>query len=96
VLAPPPATASAETVQQGFVPYITYCARCHGFDAVTEGILPDLRYSARLASDEAWVSVVRDGALAANGMASFAEVLGAEEISAIRAYVIAQAHAATE
>jgi alcohol dehydrogenase (cytochrome c)/quinohemoprotein ethanol dehydrogenase len=96
VLAPPPQTASAETVQQGFVPYITFCARCHGVDAVNEGILPDLRYSARLVSEEAWASVVRDGALAATGMASFAQVLSAAEIESIRAYVIAQAHAATE
>jgi alcohol dehydrogenase (cytochrome c)/quinohemoprotein ethanol dehydrogenase len=93
VLAPPPATASDETVQRGGVPYGTYCARCHGFGAVNEGILPDLRYSAHLATDESWASVVRDGALAANGMAGFAAVLSTEEIGAIRAYVIAQAHA---
>jgi hypothetical protein len=39
---------------------------------------------------------VRDGALAATGMASFAPVLSAAEIEAIRAYVIAQAHAAAK
>jgi hypothetical protein len=38
--------------------------------------------------------VVVGGGLKANGMASFAEVLDAEEAEAVRAYVIAQAHAA--
>ncbi len=75
---------------------MTYCARCHGVAAVNDGILPDLRYSPMLATADAWAGVVRDGALAANGMASFAAVLGAEEIEAIRAYVVAQAHAAAQ
>ncbi|MBI4888842.1 MAG: hypothetical protein HY824_17215, partial [Acidobacteria bacterium] len=49
---------------------------------------------AALGSSEAWASVVLKGALAGNGMASFAPVLDADKADAIRAYVIAQAHAA--
>ena len=48
VLAPPPASASQETVERGFGPFMTYCARCHGVGAVNDGILPDLRYSPML------------------------------------------------
>jgi mono/diheme cytochrome c family protein len=95
VLAPPPATASAETVAHGESVYGPYCGRCHGrVGAANFGILPDLRYSAMLATREAWAAVVLDGQLAANGMASFAEVVNADDADAIRAYVIAQAHAA--
>ena len=47
----------------------------------------------RCESAEAWRIVVLDGALEDNGMASFATVLDAEAAEAIRAFVIAQAHA---
>jgi alcohol dehydrogenase (cytochrome c)/quinohemoprotein ethanol dehydrogenase len=94
-LAPPPATASPETVAHGETVYGTYCGRCHGrAGAANYGILPDLRYSAMLATTEAWAAVVLDGQLAANGMASFAAVVSADDAEAMRAYVVAQAHAA--
>ncbi|MGH9256719.1 MAG: c-type cytochrome, partial [Vicinamibacterales bacterium] len=93
-LAPPPATAAADVVARGEMEYATFCGRCHGPGAANFGILPDLRYSATLQSSEAWAAVVLKGALAQNGMASFAPVLDASEADAIRAYVIMQANAA--
>jgi quinohemoprotein ethanol dehydrogenase len=60
---------------------------------VNLGILPDLRYSSRLPSAEEWRSVVLDGALEDDGMASFSMVLDAKAADAIRAFVIAQANA---
>ncbi len=97
MLNPPEATASAETVAHGEAVYGTYCARCHGrAGAANFGILPDLRYSAMLATSEGWAAVVLGGGLAANGMASFAPVVSADDADAIRAYVIAQANAALE
>ena len=51
-------------------------------------------YSATLGSREAWAGVVLGGQFAANGMASFASVVSADDAEAIRAYVVAQAHAA--
>jgi quinohemoprotein ethanol dehydrogenase len=94
-LAPPPATASAETVAHGETVYGTYCGRCHGrAGAANYGILPDLRYSAMLATSEAWAAVVLHGQLAPNGMAPFASVISADDADAVRAYVVAQAHAA--
>jgi mono/diheme cytochrome c family protein len=93
-LSPPPATASAEMIGAGAVAYHTYCSNCHGAGAVNLGILPDLRYSLTLRTAEAWKFVVLDGGLEENGMASFASVLDEKTADAIRAYVIAQAHAA--
>ncbi len=94
-LAPPPATAPAATVAHGEAVYGTYCSRCHGrAGAVNFGILPDLRYSALLATSEAWAAVVIGGQLAQNGMASFAAEVSTDDADAVRAYVIAQAHAA--
>ena len=95
-ISPPPVTASAETVAHG-----ESCLRgriaggCHGrAGAANFGILPDLRYSAMLATNEAWAAVVLDGQLAPNGMASFASVISADDADAIRAYVVTQAHVA--
>jgi quinohemoprotein ethanol dehydrogenase len=94
-LAPPPATAPPDTVAHGEAVYGTYCSRCHGrAGAANFGILPDLRYSAMLGTSEAWAAVVLDGQLAPNGMGSFASEISADDADAIRAYVIAQAHAA--
>jgi alcohol dehydrogenase (cytochrome c)/quinohemoprotein ethanol dehydrogenase len=96
-LAPPPATAGPAMVARGEAEYRTYCGRCHGPEgAASFGILPDLRYSAALRSSEAWAAVVLNGVMQGNGMASFAPVLDAGETEAIRAYVIAQAHAAQQ
>ena len=99
VLAPPPLTAVGGNVahDEGFVPYGAFCCRCHGVAAAASGILPDLRYSARCCrASEAWAAVVLDGALAPPAWHSFAPVRERRRmIDAIRAYVIAQAHAAS-
>jgi quinohemoprotein ethanol dehydrogenase len=95
LLAPPPATAAAEIVARGEAKYRTYCGRCHGAAAENFGILPDLRHSATLQSNEAWSAIVLGGLMKAGGMASFAPVLDTNDAEAIRAYVIAQANAAS-
>ena len=92
-LEPPPATASAATVGAGAAAYGTFCGNCHGAGAVNLGILPDLRYSVALKSADHWKSIVLDGTLSDAGMASFAAVLDEKTAEAIRAFVIAQAHA---
>src|SRR6185436_5485077 len=92
-LSPPPATASAATVGAGAAAFGAYCGNCHGAGAISLGILPDLRYSERLRSADDWQSVVLDGILEAEGMASFAKALDAKTVEAIRAFVIAQANA---
>jgi len=92
-MSPPPATASAQTVGAGAAAYGAFCGNCHGAGAVNLGILPDLRYSAALKSADTWKSIVIDGVLGENGMASFSTVLDAQRAEAIRAFVIAQAHA---
>jgi quinohemoprotein ethanol dehydrogenase len=91
-LNPPTDTgAGPEILDQGAAAYATHCGNCHGAGAVNLGILPDLRYSAALGSPEAWASIVVNGALADNGMASFAEVLDEEGAEAVRAWVVARA-----
>jgi alcohol dehydrogenase (cytochrome c)/quinohemoprotein ethanol dehydrogenase len=93
---PPPATAPAKTVAAGAELYGTYCGNCHGAGAMQLGILPDLRASGAIQTEEAWRNIVIGGALQDGGMASFAPVLDNAAAESIRAFVIAQAHSAAK
>ncbi|MBD2843497.1 PQQ-dependent dehydrogenase, methanol/ethanol family [Erythrobacter rubeus] len=91
-LDPPVSRASAETIAAGGTDYARYCAVCHGPAAVGATYLPDLRRSGALGNRGTWASIVHEGALSANGMASFSDSLSTEEIEALRAYVIHRAN----
>lgn len=89
----PPANPSNETfsaaqVAEGGKWYGTYCAICH-----RGPVNPDLRRSATLTDADAWRGVIIDGALEANGMASFRDYLTPAQAEAIRAYVNGEARA---
>ncbi len=90
------AFGSLAVISEGGVHYARNCAVCHGPLAISSGVLPDLRWSAITGNKDAWKGVVLDGNLAANGMVSFADYLTPDEAEAIRAYVLAQAHAAAK
>ena len=84
------ASAPAETVEQGRALFNTYCAVCHGGNAVGGGVIPDLRY--RIGElDPAWQAIVMEGALATNGMPAWKDYMTADEADAIKAYVIHEA-----
>jgi quinohemoprotein ethanol dehydrogenase len=85
-----PLTASAEDLDRGDQIYHETCFACHGIGAKSSGTLPDLR----LMSPEthaAFETIVLGGTLAANGMASFADVLDASDTERIRQYIISRA-----
>ena len=90
---PPPQTADAATIAKGFTLYHRNCLVCHGFFAQSEGEVPDLRLMPKAIFDQ-FDSVVLDGALADNGMASFKDVLSKDDTAAIKAYILDQSHAA--
>jgi quinohemoprotein ethanol dehydrogenase len=90
---PPPQTADAATIAKGFTLYHRTCLVCHGFFAQSEGEVPDLR----LAPAPIWgqyQNIVLGGALQDGGMASFKDILSKDDVDAIRAYVLSQAHLA--
>ena len=88
---PPAQTASAATLRQGFNEYQEVCMGCHGLNAVSGLLIPDLRGSPLLHDAQAWNAVVREGALREKGMAAFGDAVNDAESEAIRAYVIQQA-----
>lgn len=77
-------------VEIGARAYNQNCARCHGLDAVSGGIAPDLRYlPPGWEGDEWFVDRVRNGVVR-NGMTympQFDEVLSQEALWAIRSYL---------
>jgi alcohol dehydrogenase (cytochrome c)/quinohemoprotein ethanol dehydrogenase len=89
---PPPAFGDDVMVEEGRVHYARNCGGCHGANVFASGVLPDLRYSPMLATEESWRAVVIDGILADKGMVSFSENLTAAEAEALRSYVVSRAH----
>jgi quinohemoprotein ethanol dehydrogenase len=81
---------------EGLVHFSRNCMVCHGPFAISSGVLPDLRWSEISGDKEIWYDVVHEGTLAGNGMVAFDDVLSADDMEAIRAYVIAQGHAAAD
>lgn len=73
--------------------YGVRCTYCHGVSAVAAGLAPDLRRSLIVRDKDAFHSIVRDGALVANGMPQFAE-LSDQELESIRQYVRSENHKA--
>ena len=89
-LSPPPArTGTAEQIALGERLYGETCGLCHGTAA--RGGVKDLRHMAP-ATHAAFFAIVLDGSRAANGMASFADVLSREQAEAIHHYLIARAN----
>ncbi len=83
---------SEEVIKQGMQLYTNACTTCHGDQAFSSGLIPNLRYSPYTKSAEAFNGVVLGGALASQGMPNFGEVISAEQLEAIRAYIIAEAN----
>jgi mono/diheme cytochrome c family protein len=91
-LAPPPSTASAATITKGHELYHVRCWMCHGDSAVNHGGVPDLRRSMAIADPATFRAFVLEGAAEPLGMPNFSKDLKADEVEAIRAYVIKRAN----
>lgn len=83
---------SEDVIKQGALLYANACTACHGDQAFSSGLIPNLRYSPYTKSAEAFRGVVLGGALASQGMPNFGEILTEDQLEAIRAYVIAEAN----
>jgi quinohemoprotein ethanol dehydrogenase len=81
--------APQATVDRGAQVYGRWCAMCHGVNVASGGTIADLRYAApaTLANLQ---KIVREGAYNAQGMPSFTEWVTAEDVDAIRAFILSQ------
>jgi len=79
-------------IKKGAHAYANTCTVCHGDQAFSSGLVPNLRHSKITNSADAWRAIVLDGALAKEGMPNFSKVLDEDTAEAIRAYVIHEAN----
>ncbi|NKI19128.1 PQQ-dependent dehydrogenase, methanol/ethanol family [Spongiibacter sp. KMU-166] len=84
------ASADTETIEAGRVLYNQYCAVCHGGNAISAGLISDLRYRINDIAP-AWQAIVRDGAMASLGMPARGEFITEAEAEAIKHYVVHEA-----
>ena len=82
-------SASPKTVHEGNLLFNSNCAPCHGINAVA-GPVPDLRYASKEIHDD-FENIVLGGSRASAGMPSFKNILNAEQVRAIQAYVVSRA-----
>ena len=87
----PPMTASADDLDRGDVLYHDICVFCHGGAVRSGGGIPDLRRMSQ-ESHDTFLAIVLGGSKQANGMASFADLLTAEDAERIRQYIIHRAN----
>jgi quinohemoprotein ethanol dehydrogenase len=81
--------ASPKIVHEGSLLFNGNCAACHGLNAVA-GPLPDLRYATKEIHQD-FENIVLGGSRASAGMPSFKNILNAEQVRAIQAYVVSRA-----
>ncbi len=88
-LAAAPGELDAALVAEGNLTYHRWCIGCHGWGAESGGVIPDLR-RAELPIYDAMEDIVLRGQRSANGMPRFDEFLKADDVVAIRAYVLSR------
>jgi quinohemoprotein ethanol dehydrogenase len=81
---------SKTEIDQGATLFAGYCSRCHGGDAVSSGLVPDLRYT-NDSKHQIFQEIVRGGALHELGMPSFANDLTAAQVRSIEGYILSRA-----
>jgi quinohemoprotein ethanol dehydrogenase len=76
-----------EVMQRGASLFFTYCVFCHGGQGEARlSAYPDL-FRLNKSVHDSFQQIVHDGVLANNGMASFADVMNAQDVAAIQAFL---------
>jgi alcohol dehydrogenase (cytochrome c)/quinohemoprotein ethanol dehydrogenase len=91
VIDPPPEPADTVSIARGESLFDAHCLVCHGENAISGGVIPDLRASTFLYNDS-FYSIVLDGILQGAGMVSFKAALSRDDATAIRNYIIHRAN----
>jgi len=87
---PPPFTGTQEQVDQGRALFNGHCDTCHGINAISGGVLPDLRMLSK-ENHQAFLGIVYGGRVP-DGMPSFAEELSPEQVELVHQYIIKRSH----
>jgi quinohemoprotein ethanol dehydrogenase len=92
---PPEQLASAEQIAEGQGAFNDNCSLCHGWDAASSGVLPDLRFMDR-ATHANFDPIVRGGALVERGMPDFSDLYEEADVKAIHGFLIDAAEKAAD
>ena len=86
-----PYRGNAKAIEIGQSGYNQNCARCHGLEAISGGIAPDLRFLEKDATGDEWfLERIRHGAKNSEGttiMPAFEGTFSQEAMWAIRSYI---------
>jgi quinohemoprotein ethanol dehydrogenase len=86
----PEITANEDTLTEGAQLYDSICRTCHGFNVVSGGMIPDLRFMSAETHVQ-FEEIVLGGTRAQQGMGSFADQLNKEQTNAVYAYIVTEA-----
>ena len=86
----PPLTASAQELIRGEQLYNVSCGPCHGGNARSGGVIPDLRMMSST-THTLFNDIVIGGIYKEKGMASFADVLNERDTELVRQFLISRA-----
>ncbi|SDG75518.1 PQQ-dependent dehydrogenase, methanol/ethanol family [Dyella sp. 333MFSha] len=89
-LDPPPLTGTPEQIAEGQKAFGANCSQCHGINAVSGGVLPDLRLLSK--ENHARFAAIVYGARVMDGMPSFADGLTMQQVEEVHQYLIKRAH----
>jgi len=87
----PPTVPTGADLKAGRTLFNAYCAGCHGLNAVSGGVIPDLRYLSASTRSQ-FKEIVLHGQRSPKGMPPFASILKPEDADAIHHYLIQRTH----
>lgn len=87
---PPPLTAQPEQLKIARELFNGTCGSCHGMNAVSGGVVPDLRYLTP--EKHSQFTAILSGARLNKGMPAFNAALKPEEMELLQQYIIKRAH----
>jgi quinohemoprotein ethanol dehydrogenase len=87
---PAPNDQQREIAEKGEVLFRDLCVRCHSMKGASNRHIPDLRRLPRAYYDS-FEAIVLQGAAASAGMPGFGEILNAEQVAILKAYVLVEA-----
>ncbi len=79
--------ATTEEINEGHALFNTYCLVCHGYGAVSGGVIADIRESFPNVFDN-YNAILLEGRRVEQGMPSFAAVLDEKKVDLLRKYVL--------
>jgi quinohemoprotein ethanol dehydrogenase len=84
---------SEETFILGSEKYHQFCAGCHGFNVVSNQVVPDLKFLPAVFYEKTMFdNIVLKGQFKGLGMVGFKDVLSQQDADAIYAYILQRAH----